>query len=190
MLIVSTAAKAAWHGTNVTGAFADLAFTMTRSSDGKTVTAADYRGKVVVVYFGFTRCPDTCPLTMFNIARALRHMSPAAARKMAVLFVTIDLAYDTLPRLKAYMAKFGPAPQFDGLRGTPAELSTMAKRYDVSYTAPSNAASPDPVAAISHSAAVYAFDPRGRARLLLGMLGTKHPAIADAAADFTRLGSA
>lgn len=185
-LIAPRGATAAWHGTNVTGAFPDLAFTMARASDGHVVTAADYKGRVVVIYFGFTRCPDTCPLTMFNITRALRHQG-ASAGDVAVLFITIDLAYDTLPRLKSYVAKFGPSPRFEGLRGTPAQLAAMARRYDVTYVAPTGPDAPDPVAAIAHSAAVYVFDPRGRARLLLGMLGTKHPDIAAAAADFRRL---
>jgi protein SCO1 len=85
---------------DVQGQFPSLAFTMTRSSDGALVTAADFYGRVVILYFGFTRCPDTCPLTMQNAARVLQKLGPLASR-VRVLFVTVDLAYDTVPRLKA-----------------------------------------------------------------------------------------
>jgi protein SCO1 len=169
-------------GGSVKGLFPNLAFTMTRASDDKVVTGADYRGDVVVLYFGFTRCPDTCPLTMQNAARVLAKMGPLAKR-VRVLFVTIDLAYDTLPRLKSYLANFGNPPEFDGLRGTPAQLAAFAKRYAVAYKAPTSPDAPDPVSKISHSAAVYLFDAQGRAQQILGHLGTAKPEIAATAVD-------
>ncbi len=155
---------------SVAGAFPNLAFTMQRSSDGKTVTAADYRGQVVILYFGFTRCPDICPLTMQNAARVLARMGALASR-MRVLFVTIDLDYDTLPRLKSYLANFGAPPEIDGLRGTPAELAHLARRYAVEYQAPASPDAPDPVSKITHSSAVYVFDSRGRAEQILSTMG-------------------
>jgi len=167
---------------SIAGAFPNLAFTMQRSSDGKNVTAADYRGKVVVLYFGFTRCPDTCPLTMQNAARVLARMGPLAPR-VSVLFVTIDLAYDTLPRLKSYLANFGTPPEIDGLRGTPAALARLARRYAVEYQAPTSPDAPDPVSKISHSAAVYVFDSRGRAEQILPTMGGAGADIAAIAAD-------
>lgn len=156
---------------SVAGSFPDLAFTMQRSSDGKTVTAADFRGKVVILYFGFTRCPDICPLTMQNGARILHRMGALASR-MRVLFVTIDLDYDTLPRLKTYLAGFGSPPEIDGLRGTPEELARLARRYAVGYQAPTSADAPDPVSKITHTSAVYLFDARGRAEQILTTMGT------------------
>ncbi|MGH7069207.1 MAG: SCO family protein [Acetobacteraceae bacterium] len=78
-------------------------------SDGRRVTAADYRGKIVVTCFGYTRCPGVCPLTMHNMAEILRRMEPLA-KVMRVLLITIDLTDDTLPRLKNFLAKFGPRP--------------------------------------------------------------------------------
>jgi protein SCO1 len=182
------AAAAVAPGIDVHGQFPDLDFTMTRSSDGKTVTAADYRRRIVILYFGFTRCPDTCPLTMQNAARVLHQMGPLA-RRMRVLFVTIDLAYDTLPRLKAYLAHFGAPPETDGLRGTPEQLALLAQRYGVEYEAPSSPDAPDPIAKIGHSAAVYLFDGEGRIQQILGTLtlaGADIPAIA---ADLERLGN-
>lgn len=171
---------------DINGELPSLAFHMTRSSDGKTVTASDYRGKVVVLYFGFTRCPDICPLTMHNMAEILGRMGPFAAR-MRVLFVTIDLAYDTLPRLKTYLASFGPPPDIDGLRGTEAELATLAKRYYVEYHAPANPDAPDPVSKISHGSAVYVFDPKGRSRYLLSGLAAASVDIPAMEEGFDRL---
>lgn len=169
-------------GMNVQGQLPDLAFTMTRSSDDKVVTAADYRNRVVVLYFGFTRCPDTCPLTMQNAARALDQMGPLADR-MRVLFVTVDLAYDTLPRLKTYLANFGKPPEIDGLRGTPDQLAALAKRYGVGYRAPTGPTAPDPASKISHSSAVYLFDAQGRVQQILGRLGVANADIAATATD-------
>jgi protein SCO1 len=162
-------AVAAASGADVRGRFPDLAFTMTRASDGKIVTAADFRGRVAILYFGFTRCPDTCPTTMQNAARVLQQLGPLAQR-LRVLFVTVDLAYDTLPRLKAWLAGFGSPPQIDGLRGTPAQLAALAKRYAVGYTAASRPDAPDPVAKISHTAAVYLFDDQGRVQRIVGQM--------------------
>ncbi|MDA8049346.1 MAG: SCO family protein [Rhodospirillales bacterium] len=180
--LAQAAPAAVAPGVTVAGAFPNLAFTMRRSSDGKTVTAADYRGKVVVLYFGFTRCPDVCPLTMQNAAVVLKRMGPLAKR-VRVLFVTIDLAYDTLPRLKAYLAHFAPPPEMDGLRGTPAELAALAKRYAVQYHAPPNLDAPDPVSKVTHSAAVYLFDAEGRVQQILDTMGLASADIAAIAAD-------
>lgn len=169
-------------GINVQGQLPNLAFTMTRSSDGKLVSAANYRNRVVVLYFGFTRCPDTCPLTMQNVARALDQMGPLADR-MRVLFVTVDLAYDTLPRLKTYLTNFGKPPEIDGLRGTSDQLAALAKRYGVAYQAPTGPMAPDPASKISHSSAVYLFDAQGHVQQILGRLGAANADIAATATD-------
>ena len=162
-------AVAAESGTDVRGRFPDLAFTMSRASDGKNVTQADFRGRIVILYFGFTRCPDACPLTMQNAALLLRQLGPLAQR-VRVLFVTVDLAYDTPPRLKAYLAGFGTPPEIDGLRGTPVQLAALARRYAVGYTAPKRPDAPDPVSKISHTAAVYLFDDQGRVQRIVGQM--------------------
>lgn len=167
---------------NIGGALPTLSFTMQRSSDGKMVTAADYRGKVVVLYFGFTRCPDICPLTMQNAARVLHEMGPLASR-VRVLFVTIDLAYDTLPRIKSYLAHFAPPPEIDGLRGTQSELDELAHRYAVGFRAPSSPDAPDPVSRITHTSAVYLFDSHGRAEQILPTMGAASADIRAITAD-------
>ena len=173
-------------GSDVAGDLPPVAFTMRRSSDGKRVTEADYRGDVVMLYFGFSRCPDVCPLTMHNMAEILRRMGKRAGR-MRVLFVTVDPAHDTLPRLKSYLAKFGSPPEIDGLRGSSVELAALAKRYFVQYRAPSGPESPDPVPAITHTSYVYVFGPHGRVRDLLAGVGGPGVDFAAMAMGFDRL---
>lgn len=173
-------------GSDITGRLPVLAFSGVRSSDGKRVTAADYRGKIVVTYFGFTRCPDVCPLTMHNMAVILQRMGPLA-EEMRVLFVTIDLAHDTLPRLKSFLAHFAPPPEIDGLRTSATELAMLAKRYYFEYQAPTNPNSPDPVSKIAHSSWVYVFGPHGGARDLLANIAASNINFAAITEGFDRL---
>ena len=186
-LVGPPAARAGFPpGSAIQGELPDLRFRMTRASDGQPVTAAAYRGTVVVTYFGFTRCTDTCPLTMYNLALILRRMGPLASR-MRMLFITIDPGYDTVPRLRRYLAQFGPPPEIDGLHGTPAELAAMAKRYFVEYRAPTGPDAPDPVSAISHSSFAYVFGPRGRSQDILATIGSAVIDVAAMAEGFARL---
>jgi protein SCO1/2 len=171
-----------WHSTNLTGAFPALTFTMTRAADGKQVTAADYRGQVVMVYFGYTFCPDVCPTTLANVAEMLKRMGPDA-QHVRVLFVTVDPKRDTPDILRAYVKNF--APQVVGLRGTPDQLASMARRYRVAYSTTS--AKDGQPYEVTHSSAIYVFDGSGAARLLVSSLSTAQPDIAGAAADLKRL---
>jgi protein SCO1/2 len=173
-LVRSARAKDAPPSVNVSGAFPKLQFDMTLASTGKSVTGADFHGHPVILYFGFTRCPDTCPLTMHNAAELVKSMGKLGT-KMRVLFVTVDIEHDTLPLLKAYMANFGAPPVFDGLRGTAAQTAAFAKRYGVGYSAPASPDAPDPVSAISHTDAIYAFGPDGAARYIIGSLADARP---------------
>ena len=176
-------------GSDVSGDIPPLVFSMVRSSDGRRVTEADMSGKVVVLYFGFTRCPDVCPLTMHNLAEILRRMG-TLAQAMRVLFVTIDPAHDTLPRLKSYLAKFGPPPEIDGLRGSSAELGALARRYFVQYQVPTGPKSADPVSTITHTSFVYVFGPHGRVRDLLAGIGSPGLDVAGMVEGFVRLAQA
>ena len=171
---------------DVTGQLPKLAFNMNLASTGAPVTAEHFAGHPVILYFGFTRCTDTCPLTMENAARLIRKMG-AAGQNLRVLFVTIDPVYDTLPRLKTYMANFGPPPVIDGLRGTNAQLKAMAARYGVQYTAVTSTDTPDPVAAISHSVAVYGFAADGEAKYILGTMAEQKPELTAVAGLMTPL---
>ncbi|MDE2184880.1 MAG: SCO family protein [Alphaproteobacteria bacterium] len=144
--------------TDITGTMPALSFTMTRASDGAGISANDYRGKVVVLYFGYTHCPDVCPATLANLTDLLQYLG-RDADKVRVLFVTVDPNRDTLPILKQYAAAF--APQVDGLRGSDNELAALARRYRVAYSV-----DPGPPYTVMHSSAVFFFDAGGRARMV------------------------
>ena len=171
-----------WHATDITGTVPALSFSMTRASDGRVVTAADYAGKPTLLYFGYAFCPDICPLTLANLHRAIVEAG-TAAHDARVLFVTVDPARDTLPVLNRYAAAFGP--EVDALRGTPDQLAALARRYRVAYSA-SPQADGAPYA-VTHSSGVYVFDRGGKARLLVSSLSTDRPDIEGVAADLRRL---
>ena len=147
-----------WHATNITGAMPRLEFAMARASDGANVTAGDYRGHVLILYFGYTNCPDICPTTLANLAEVLGRLG-RDADKVRVLFVTVDPNRDTLPILKKYAAAF--APQIDGLRGSDNALASLARRYRIAYSVKTL-----PAYEVMHSSAVFFFDATGRARLV------------------------
>ncbi len=158
----------------IAGHLPDLQFSMEDAETGQPVTAAAFQDHPVILYFGFTRCPDTCPLTMQNAARLVHRLGKQAAG-LRILFVTIDPDYDTAARLKTFLAQFGAPPIFTGLRGTPDQLRRLAARYGVYYKAPSGPNSPDPVSAVGHSDATYLFGPTGKAVAILPTLPTARP---------------
>jgi protein SCO1/2 len=166
MLLLALALAACGRGevrpgtSDITGAMPDLSFRMTRATDGTVVTAADYRGKVVLLYFGYTHCPDACPTTLANLATVLQKLGPRA-KNVRVLFITVDPARDTLPLLKAYAASF--APQIDGLRGTDDEIASLARRYRVLCRVTQN---PSGAVEVMHASSTFFFDKDGRARLV------------------------
>ena len=143
-----------WHMTDISGAMPRLDFQMT--ANGKPVTAQDFRGKVVALYFGYTHCPDVCPATLANLAGMLGKVGSPDAR---VLFVTVDPDRDTDPVLADYAKAF--SPQVVGLRGTPNELASLARSYRVAYEVKKG-----PPYEVMHSNAVFFFDREGRARLV------------------------
>jgi protein SCO1/2 len=171
-----------WHGIDVSGASPPLAFTMARTPDGKEVTEADYRGRVVMLYLGYTFCPDVCPTTLANIAEILSRLGPDAAH-VSFLFVTVDPNRDTLPVLADYVQNF--APQITGLRGTPDQLASLARRYRLVYSVTPE--SPGHPYEVTHSAAIYVFDGSGAAQFLVPTLASAVPDIDGAAADLKRL---
>ena len=171
-----------WHEENVSGSLPPLSFTMTDAMNDKPVTAADFRGKVVLLYFGYTLCPDFCPTTLSNLATVLQNLGKQAD-EVRILFVTVDPNRDTLPVLKRYAGLF--APQVVGLRGTPDQLASLARRYRVAYSVtPAHDGHPYEV---THSAVVYVFDQHGEARLLVASMATQHPDIDGTTADLRTL---
>lgn len=173
---------AKWHSIDVSDSSPPLAFTMTRAADGKTVTPADYRGHIVLLYLGYTNCPDVCPTTLANVADVLKRLGPEADH-VRVLFVTVDPDRDTPPILTQYVKNF--APQIDGLRGTPDQLAALARRYRLLYSV--TPAAGDKPYEVTHSSAIYVFDGTGAARLLIPSLATTKPDLAGTAADLRRL---
>jgi protein SCO1/2 len=162
---VSSRPARAWHATDLSGSLPTLDFTLTRASDGRHVTAADYRGKIILLYFGYTFCPDVCPTTLLNISQVLKRLGPLAD-DIRVLFVTIDPVRDTLDVLRQYTQSF--APQVVGLRGTADQLAALARRYRVAYSV--KTVGENQSYEVTHSTATYAFDRNGAARLLISDL--------------------
>jgi protein SCO1/2 len=128
--------------------------------DGKVRSLKDFQGKVVVLFFGYTQCPDVCPTTMTELAQ-VRKMLGADGDKLQVLFVTVDPERDTAQVLKGYMANFDPS--FLALRPTPEQLALMAKDFKVFYKK-SEGKTPGSYS-MDHSAASYVYDATGRLRL-------------------------
>jgi protein SCO1 len=171
-----------WHAVDVTGSLPPLSFTMTRSEDGKQVTQADYRGETVLLYFGYTNCPDVCPTTLSEVHDILARLGPDA-QHVRMLFVTVDPNRDTTPVLAAYVKNFGT--EIDGLRGTPDELAALARRYRVEYSV--TPASGNHPYDVTHSSAIFVFDGSGAARLIVASLSSTTPDVPGTTADLKRL---
>jgi len=156
----SRSGSSGWKLTDIRGHLPDLAFHLS-AAGGVPVTARQYRGKVVLLFFGFTHCPDTCPETLARLAAALRQLGPEA-REFRILFVSVDPRRDTPEATERFARAF--SPQAVGLTGTPDQIEAMAKRYRVAY----EAQAPDRAGdyEVMHSKGVYIFDRAGRARLL------------------------
>lgn len=180
--IMAGCQHAPWHNTNIGGSLPSLSFNMVRANDGKAVAGSDYRGKVTLLYFGYTYCPDVCPMTLSNIAQVVKSLGPSAS-SVRVLFVTVDPKRDTLPILKRYVAAFGL--QVDGLRGDPNELAALARRYRVAYSV--TPAAPGQAYEVTHSSGIYVFDKSGALRLLVSSLSGDKPDIAGTAQDLRQL---
>ncbi len=141
--------------------------------DGKTRTLADFKGKVTVMFFGYTQCPDVCPTTMAELAEVKRSLGPDGNRVIGV-FVTVDPERDTPTLLKAYLANFGT--DFVGLRGTPEQTREAAKEFKVFYA---KVPGKTPTSyTIDHTAGSYVFDRQGRVRLFT-RYGSGAKALAD-----------
>jgi len=160
---------------NVQGLVPALAFNMTDVETGAPVTAETFKGKVVLLYFGYTNCPDVCPATLYNLDQIFKAMGSAAA-KVTVLFVTVDPDRDTPPVLAQYTGLFGS--NVIGLRGNADQLYTLARRYRVVFSVVKT-----PRYEVTHSAAVYVFNEAGAPEFIIAGLDTNTPDIAGIASD-------
>ncbi len=161
-----------FKSTDITGtAFAqDLKLT---DHTGQVRTMADFRGKAVVVFFGFTQCPDVCPTSMTTLAEVKRLMGDQG-KQLQVLFITVDPERDTLTLLKEYMSNFDPS--FLALRPEPAELKAVADSFKIYYR---KAEGTTPTSyTMDHSAGKYVFDTNGTVRLF-SSYGTEPTVIAE-----------
>lgn len=151
--------KPQFHAVDLTGADYAKDFHLP-DVDGKERSLQDFKGKAVVVFFGYTQCPDVCPTTMADIAQAKKLLGADGAKVQGV-FITLDPERDTPPLLKAYVANFGP--DFVALRGTPEQTAAVAKDFKVYYKKV-DGSSPGTYT-LDHTAASFVYDPQGRLRL-------------------------
>jgi protein SCO1/2 len=125
--------------------------------NGKPITDKDFRGKYMLVYFGYTFCPDVCPTTLNAVADAMEKLGPAGAR-IQPLFITVDPARDTPSVVKQYAAAFGP--RIIGLTGTAEEIAKVTKEYRVYYAQHRTGPGPNDYS-MDHSSVLYVMDPNG-----------------------------
>ena len=144
--------------TDVTGAPFGKSLALT-DHNGKARTLDDFRGKVVVLFFGFMSCPDVCPTTLAELAQVAKALGPDA-EKLQVLFVTVDPERDTPERLRQYVPSF--QPDFVGLHGDAAATAQAAKEFKIFYQ---KQPQPGGDYSMDHSAGTYILDPHGRLRL-------------------------
>ena len=150
---------AAFKSIDVTGANYAQGFTLT-DQDQQSRSLSDFKGKVVVVFFGYTQCPDVCPTSMNELAEVKRLLG-TDGDKLQGVFVTVDPARDTAAVLKAYMANFDPS--FVAFVPTPEELEKVAKDFKIYYK---KAEGKTPTSyTMDHSAGSYVYDTQGRLRL-------------------------
>ena len=150
-----------FKSTDVTGAEFGKSLELT-GHDGKPRTLQDFSGRLVVLFFGFTHCPDICPTTLADVAAVLKSLGPDAAR-VQVLFVTVDPERDTPEVLARYVTAFDPA--FLGLRGDDAATKKAAKEFKIFYE--KRPGSAPGAYTVDHSGQSYVLDGRGRLRLFL-----------------------
>jgi protein SCO1 len=141
--------------------------------DGRMRSIKDFQGKAVVVFFGYTQCPDVCPTTLTEIAEAKKLLGPDGGKVQGV-FITVDPERDKPELLKAYMANFGP--DFVALRGTAEQTAAVAKDFKVFFRKVDGKAPGSYF--MEHSAASYIYDPQGRLRLY-NRYGSGAQALAD-----------
>jgi protein SCO1/2 len=158
-LLACSEARQSFTAVDITGADYAKDFAL-KDADGKVRTMADFKGKVVVLFFGYAQCPDVCPTTMTEMAQVKQQLGKDGD-KLQVLFVTVDPARDTPEVLKAYMGAFDPS--FVALIPTADELAATAKDFKV-YFKKVDGKTPTSYS-MDHSAASFVYDTQGRLRL-------------------------
>lgn len=169
----AAAAQQGFQNTDITGIDYAKNFTLTDHT-GKPRTLADFKGKVVLMFFGYTQCPDVCPTTMAEMAGVMQKLGPQADQ-VQVLFVTLDPERDTQELLASYVPAFDK--RFIGLRGTPDQTAKVAKDFKVFYA---KVPGKEPGSyTIDHTAGSFVFDREGRPRLFIRHAGGADPIVHD-----------
>lgn len=150
-----------WRLNNIQGHLPDLEFNMV-SDRGTPVTARDFKGYIIIVFFGYTHCPDICPTTLAKLTQVLNELGPDADQ-VKVLFISVDPRRDDPRSMHAYVDAFD-ARHVVGLSGSDKQVEQLAKRYRVAYQVAH--VEPDGNYEVTHSAAVYFLDREGHARLI------------------------
>ncbi len=151
--------KPKFNAIDITGADYAKGFTLTDHT-GQSRSLSDFKGKVVVLFFGYTQCPDVCPTSMAELAEVKRLLG-ADGDKLQGVFVTVDPARDTAELLKAYMSNFDPT--FVAFIPTPEQLAVVAKDYKIYYK---KVDGKTPTSyTVDHSAGSYVYDTEGNLRL-------------------------
>ena len=151
-----------WHGKNISGLMPELEFDL-MNSQGEPVSGSDYDGRVRMLFFGFTSCPDVCPTALQKLNQVTSSLAPELQDEVLTLFVSVDPQRDTPERLANYVDFFGD--NIVGLTGTEPQLRELAKRYRTTFGY--HEPGPNGNYAVSHSSAIYVFDRDGSARLLI-----------------------
>ena len=159
LISACTDTKLQFKSVDVTGADFAQNFSLP-DHNGVTRTLADFKGKVVVVFFGFAQCPDVCPTTMVELAEIKKLLGKQGDRLQGI-FITVDPERDTPQVLKAYMENFDPS--FLALRGTPEQTAATARQFKIYYKKV-DGKTPGSYT-MDHSAGSYIYDPQGRVRL-------------------------
>ena len=146
-----------FHASDVSAMFTEADFRLT-GHNGKTRMLADFRGKAVVLFFGYTHCPDVCPTTLADLAQAMRLLGSDAGR-VQVLFVTVDPERDTPEMMAQYVPAFHPS--FLGLHGDEQATAQAAKAFYVGYQKQPASYGYN----VDHSLGTFLVDPQGRVRL-------------------------
>ncbi|MGE0798173.1 MAG: SCO family protein [Lautropia sp.] len=155
-------APPSFKSTDVTGADYGRTLSMTDAATGKVRTLEDFRGKIVLVFFGFTQCPDICPTTLAKAAEVKKALG-ADGDKLQVLFISVDPERDSAEILAKYVPGFDPS--FIGLRGDEAQTKQVTREFKVFYQKVPNRDGSSYT--VDHTAASYIIDPQGRLRLFV-----------------------
>jgi protein SCO1/2 len=161
-----------FQNTDITGADFGKNFTLTDHT-GKTRSLSDYQGKVVLIFFGFTQCPDVCPTTLAELSEVMKKLGSGADR-VQVLFITVDPERDTQTLLGQYVPAFDP--RFVGLTGSVEQIAAVAKDFKAFYQ---KVPTPNGSYTVDHFSGMYAFDATGRIRLFIRYRAPMDSVVAD-----------